>query len=52
MFEIHFLSKNQENEKGLKENLKAVIPHQIGDHTLCKPVFCGYLRKSKSARNI
>ena len=37
--------QNQENEKGRKENLKAVKPHQFGGHTLCKPVFCGYLRK-------
>ena len=38
-------AKNQGNKDDLKENLQALIPHQFGDHTLCKPRFCGYKRK-------
>ena len=41
----YIFTKNQGNKKGLEENLKALIPHQFRDHTLCKPVFYGYLRK-------
>lgn len=28
----------------MEENLKARIPDQFGDHSLCKPHFCGYKR--------
>lgn len=28
----------------MEEKLKALIPHQFGDHSLCKPHFCGYKR--------
>ncbi|XP_033724552.1 uncharacterized protein LOC117314595 [Pecten maximus] len=35
---------NQGNKEELKENLQALIPHQFGDHKLCKARFCGYKR--------
>ncbi|XP_060555893.1 uncharacterized protein LOC132716601 [Ruditapes philippinarum] len=38
------LSKNCGDLHGLQENLKAIIPHNFGDHQLCQPRFCGYLR--------
>ncbi|KAL4229628.1 hypothetical protein ACF0H5_010015 [Mactra antiquata] len=38
------LSKNSDDETGLKENLQAIIPHNFGEHHLCKPRFCGQLR--------
>lgn len=28
----------------MERNLKALIPHQFGDHSFCKPHFCGYKR--------
>lgn len=39
------LAKNQGDPAALEDNLRALIPHQFGDHTFCKPVFCGYKRK-------
>lgn len=39
------LAKNQGDETGLKDNLTALIPHQFGDHSLCKGQFCGFRRK-------
>lgn len=39
------LSMNSGDEDGLKENLEAIIPHNFGDHQLCKPRFCQKLRK-------
>ncbi|XP_053402201.1 uncharacterized protein LOC123555937 isoform X3 [Mercenaria mercenaria] len=38
------LSKNSGDLHGLQENLRAIIPHNFGDHQLCQPRFCGYLR--------
>ena len=38
------LSKNSGNLIELQENLKAIIPHNFGDHQLCQPRFCGHLR--------
>ena len=38
------LSKNTGDEDGLRENLKAIIPHNYGDHHLCQPRFCDKLR--------
>lgn len=38
------LSTNSGDEDGLKENLEAIIPHNFGDHQLCKPRFCQKVR--------
>ena len=38
-------AKNQGDKTCMEENLKAIIPHQFGDHSLCHPRFCGYKRK-------
>lgn len=40
----YIFAKNQGNRVGMEENLKALIPHQFGDHSLCKPHLCGYKR--------
>lgn len=40
----YIFANNQGNRVGMEENLKALIPHQFGDHSLCKPHFCGYKR--------
>lgn len=37
-------SKNQGNVEGLRDNLKALIPHQFGDHGHCKESFCNFKR--------
>ncbi|KAK3108256.1 hypothetical protein FSP39_004267 [Pinctada imbricata] len=31
----------------MEENLKALLPHQFGDHSLCKDRFCGFKRNPK-----
>lgn len=31
-------------KRGIEDNMKALIPQQFGDHTTCKPEFCGFLR--------
>ena len=41
----YIFAKNIGNKDGMEENLRALIPHQFGDHTECKPRFCGYQRK-------
>jgi hypothetical protein len=41
----YVLAKNQGDKTGMKENLKAIIPHQFGDHSACHPRFCGFKRK-------
>ncbi|WAR24663.1 hypothetical protein MAR_038332, partial [Mya arenaria] len=38
-------SKHQGDKVGIEDNLKAIIPHNFGDHTLCQDRFCGYKRK-------
>lgn len=38
-------AKNQGNKTSMEENLKAIIPHQFGYHSLCHPRFCGFKRK-------
>ncbi|WAR09108.1 hypothetical protein MAR_019066 [Mya arenaria] len=38
-------SKHQGDKVGLEDNLKAINPHNFGDHTLCQDRFCGYKRK-------
>ena len=38
-------AKNQGDKDGLQENLKAIIPHQFGDHSFCCGKFCGFKRK-------
>lgn len=38
-------AKNQGNVDGLRMNLKALIPHQFGDHSLCDAFFCNFKRK-------
>lgn len=40
----YIFTKNQGNKRGLEDNMKALIPHQFGDHTTCKPEFCGFHR--------
>lgn len=30
----------------MEANLKAPVPHQFGDHTLCKATFCGFMRNT------
>lgn len=37
------LAKNQ-NKDDLEENLKAILPHQFGDHSCCAARFCGFKR--------
>ncbi|XP_053385649.1 uncharacterized protein LOC128545990 [Mercenaria mercenaria] len=44
----YVFAKNQSDDTGMKENLRAIIPHQFGDHSLCQPRFCGYKRKPGS----
>lgn len=39
------IATNQGNPTALEENLKAIVPHQYGDHSLCKREFCGHERK-------
>lgn len=38
--------KNQGNKTGLEleENLRDIIPHKFGDHSLCSERFCGEKR--------
>ncbi|XP_048251367.1 uncharacterized protein LOC124145379 [Haliotis rufescens] len=43
-------AKNQGNKEGLEKNLKALIPHQFGDHSLCFPRFCGFRRTSSNEK--
>lgn len=38
-------AKNQGDLHGMECNLKAIIPHNCGDHTLCESRFCGYIRR-------
>ncbi len=40
----YVFAKNKGDPAGMEENLKAVVPHQFGDHSLCTPRFCGYKR--------
>ncbi|KAH3794638.1 hypothetical protein DPMN_148175 [Dreissena polymorpha] len=37
-------SKNKGDATGIEENLKEIVPHQFGDHSLCQARFCGYKR--------
>ena len=37
-------AKNQGEPERLSANLKALVPHQFGDHSLCQPFWCGYKR--------
>lgn len=37
------LAKNRSKDE-LEENLKAILPHQFGDHSLCCARFCGFKR--------
>ena len=43
----YIFAKNQGDEKNMRENLIALIPHQFGDHSKCNPRFCGYKRTSE-----
>jgi hypothetical protein len=40
----YIIAKHQGDEVGLEENLRALVPHQFGDHTKCKERFCGFTR--------
>ena len=42
-------AKNQGDTDGLRKNLKAIIPHQFGDHSLCDAIFCGFKRRPGEA---
>ena len=35
------LSKNSGDVDGLQDNLRAIVPHNFGDHQYCKTSFCG-----------
>lgn len=37
-------ARNQGNKQALRENLKALVPHQFGDHSLCNDRFCVFKR--------
>ncbi len=37
-------AKHQGDKEGLEENLKALVPHQFGDHSVCEDRFCGFKR--------
>jgi hypothetical protein len=41
----YVFAKNQGDKDGMEENLRALVPHQFGDHNECSPRFCGYKRK-------
>ena len=38
-------AKNHGKPDDHADNLKGLIPHQFGDHSKCKAIFCGFLRK-------
>lgn len=38
------LCRNQGDVEGLRNNLRAIVPHNFGDHQFCEAVFCGKLR--------
>ena len=38
------LAKNSGDVDNLRDNLKAIIPHNFGDHQFCKDSFCGQVR--------
>lgn len=40
----YIFAKNAGDKNKLQENLKALIPHQFGDHSLCDGRFCGFKR--------
>jgi len=40
----YVFAKNQGDKLALKENLKAIVPHQFGDHSLCLSRFCDFKR--------
>ena len=42
------ISKNQGDPKSMEVNLRAIVPHNFSDHSICHPRFCGYIRNSKS----
>ena len=44
----YIFAKHQGNAKGLEENLKALVPHQYGDHSICKPRWCGHKRAGEA----
>lgn len=41
----YIFAKTQGDVDGLHENLKSLVPHQFGDHEICKPRWCGFKRK-------
>ena len=41
----YVFARNQGDEEGMAANLKALIPHQFGDHSKCDAKLCGSLRK-------
>lgn len=38
---------NQGNPSALRDNLRALIPHQFGNHSLCTDKFCNFKRQPK-----
>ena len=37
-------ARNQGDKEALRDNLKALVPHQFGDHSLCSDRFCVFKR--------
>ncbi|KAL4220167.1 hypothetical protein ACF0H5_020576 [Mactra antiquata] len=42
----YVFAKNQGDPTGMAENLRAIIPHQFGDHTFCIERFCGFMKEN------
>ena len=47
----YIIAKNQGEADNLTSNMKALIPHQFGDHSLCEPRWCGYKRSDRSYKH-
>lgn len=43
-------AKNAGDKDALKVNLSALVPHQFGDHSLCQPRVCGYVRSQEDRK--
>ena len=44
------LAANKENPLELKSNLEAITPHVLGDHSLCRESWCGFLKDQSKYR--
>ncbi|XP_062621637.1 uncharacterized protein LOC134283204 [Saccostrea cucullata] len=45
------ISQNKGNPEGLQSNIRAIIPHSFGDHSLCDSHWCGYLKDSSNYKH-